>query len=355
MKNNKSAFNLFATAFRQKRRQYGTMFLSRIKELIMLIHTFTRCLILFAVLGVPLAAGAAPVSTDIQPAAAVTEEVQRWHNNSNYPYLSRNAQQGTFADLSSARAIDVDSEGITVQFKTYTLSESDVQADRTEMPAKTPFEYHGLYLKKRQGDRQLTFDIYYDGEKIEEDELLHSGKGQALAQVGTAAVERLGAEKRTADGYYPYGSFPSVYVLHHAVNGELPVSPLECSVIPRQDKVILAEPRSDSYPLGVINAGSSSRIVDYELHTYPRRYLYSYEGKLYGFLAYRGEGVYSVVAEGGRIGLLRTNSNQIYTHSDLWLCVRNANGVEGWVKFENQNDWVRSKNGIFHTVKTEEV
>jgi hypothetical protein len=267
-----------------------------------------------------------------------------WQGNPNYPFWAMGSAGGSFLDLDSARVIHADKEGITIQFRSYSCMYSE---NVTKIGA-LPWQYHGIYVRASKVNGNATFDTYLDGWKKDE-KYWASPYGHAIAKMVHAALTKAEETGKVEPGYFPYGKAPSMVVLHHAIYGEVPINLLKSQVIPKHAMSLLAKPAADSESTGTLEAGEAANIIDYELHTYPRRYIYSYQGKLYGFLSYHGEGVYSVLGENGQVEYLRTSTNQIYTNADLWLCVSNQNGAEGWVPVMGGDDWELTRlYGIFH-------
>ncbi|MCD2436298.1 hypothetical protein LQE88_09940 [Acidaminococcus sp. NSJ-142] len=269
-----------------------------------------------------------------------------WQGNSNYPFWSMGSGGGSFVDLESAGVIYIDNEGMTIQFKSYSCMYSE---NISELDA-LPWSYHGIYIRALKVNGNTTFATYIDGSK-EDENFWNCSYGHAIAKMIHNALKKMAENKQVEAGYFPSENFPTMYVIHHAIDGEASTNLMQSQVIPKHTMTLMTYPILGSPLVGNIGAEEPVRIIDYELHTYPRRYLYNYRGKLYGFLSYHGEGVYSVLGENGQIEYVKTGRNNIYTHADLWLCVRNADGVEGWLPFENTDDWELSRGyGIFHPI-----
>lgn len=135
-----------------------------------------------------------------------------------------------------------------------------------------------------------------------------------------------------------------VIILHRAFNGELgEINPLSSSVIPTIDIDLHMHPDEKSKVIGKLLANTPGDIQAYELHTYPGKYSFEIDGKKGSILSYRGEGFFTVLVD-NKIYTTRLRTEQ-KVESDVWLCIRNRDGFEGWTKIEPFNRWAKSLPG----------
>lgn len=144
---------------------------------------------------------------------------------------------------------------------------------------------------------------------------------------------------------------PEMIILHNALAGELTYNPFQQVLKNKTQIKLYTEADKNSTVIETLPINSVSKVVAFELHTYPYQNKYVIEGKNVYILAYRGEGIYSMW-ENGKILNSKSSGNKIPVNNcETWVCLRSPNtALEGWTKLEKMTDWYTEKGaGVFLT------
>lgn len=183
---------------------------------------------------------------------------------------------------------------------------------------------------------------------------------------------------------------PDIVIEHNTMSGEVSIDRiLKSYLISKKVQPIYYHPSEKSPEIDKINAGEILNTVSVEMHSIPndgKTLITDFPPDIWGnpfevanvgksvpvkdtyiyLLYYGGEGTYIAWYDNN---IIRVSENGIKNRpyrsssgekiwaeyqgksnlrSNLWICVKKKNGIEGWIKFESRNDWVNSKyTGIF--------
>lgn len=178
---------------------------------------------------------------------------------------------------------------------------------------------------------------------------------------------------------------PQQIVVHRTIIGEPRGNIYNSYMKPKNPMQLFLTPDKNSEPVTLLQSGDFAKVIDTEVHSNPEKgkavvisaiptnsnnqnKRMPSPGENIYILFYIGEGYYSawydnqilIVPENGikGNGFRQWLGNSAYwaefqgtdyknRETELWICLKTKDGLEGWVKFEKRDDWYTSVGSVF--------